>query len=86
MKKLLHFLFLSCLKATRLVEKRLAYKLSLLEKLQLHSHKMMCKACQLYDKQSTFVEKAIKNNVDVKELKNDPLKLKILQNIEEEVK
>ena len=84
MKKLFSFLFLSCLKATRLIEKRLAYKLSVVEKFQLHSHKLMCKACQLYDRQSSFIDSAIKNNVDLKELKNDPLKLKIVQKIEKE--
>ena len=59
MKKLMHKLFLSCLKATELIEKRLHFKLSVKEKLQLKVHKMMCSACSNYEKQSLFIEKGI---------------------------
>ncbi len=59
MKKLMHKLFLSCLKATELIEKRLNFKLSVKEKLQLKVHKMMCSACSNYEKQSLFIEKGI---------------------------
>jgi hypothetical protein len=77
-------LFLSCLKATRLIEKRLAYRLNPLERLQLHTHKLMCKACQLYDQQSSFLDSAIQKRIKEKALSNEPLKLKILQKIDEE--
>ncbi len=59
MKKIMHFLFLSCLKATELIEKKLNYKLSVKEKLQLKMHKMMCDACSNFEKQSEFLEKGI---------------------------
>ena len=59
MKKLMHKLFLSCLKATELIEKKLHFKLSVKEKLQLKMHKMMCSACSNYEKQSVFIEKGI---------------------------
>jgi hypothetical protein len=62
MKKLTHKLFLSCLKATELIEKRLHFKLSIKEKLQLKVHKMMCSACSNYEKQSIFIEKGISIN------------------------
>ncbi len=62
MKKLMHKLFLSCLKATELIEKRLHFKLSVKEKLQLKVHKMMCSACSNYEKQSIFIEKGISIN------------------------
>ncbi len=55
----MHKLFLSCLKATELIEKRLNFKLSVKEKLQLKVHKMMCSACSNYEKQSLFIEKGI---------------------------
>jgi len=62
MGKLKHTLFLSCLKATELIEKKLQFSLSVKEKLQLRIHKMMCTACTLYEKQSAFIEKGLSEN------------------------
>lgn len=59
MKKIMHMLFLSCLRATELLEKKLHFKLSIKEKLQLKMHKSMCEACRNYQKQSILIEKAI---------------------------
>jgi hypothetical protein len=58
-KKVMHFLFLSCLKATELIEKKIHFRLSFSEKLQLKMHKSMCDACSKYEKQSLFIEKGI---------------------------
>ena len=69
MKKIMHILFLSCLKATELIEKKLNFKLSAKEKLQLRVHKMMCDACTNYEKQNLLIEKAIANQ----EVKEDKL-------------
>ncbi|MCK9638814.1 MAG: hypothetical protein M0R39_02815 [Prolixibacteraceae bacterium] len=76
MKKLMHILLLSCLKATELIEKRFFFKLSFKERLQLKLHKMVCDACSNYEKQSMLLEKAIglhqKNQqigIDIKQLK-----------------
>lgn len=81
MKKLMHFLFLSCLKATELIEKKLAFKLSFSEKLQLTMHKKMCDACALYEGQSKFIEESFKElqksienpDVDMEEFKKEIL-------------
>ncbi len=62
MKKIMHILFLSCLRATELIEKKLHFKLSVKEKLQLRTHKMMCNACSNYEKQSIIIEKGISIN------------------------
>jgi hypothetical protein len=59
MKKIMHLLLLSCLKATELIEKKFHFELSVKEKLQLKIHTMMCEACSKYEKQSIFLEKAI---------------------------
>lgn len=59
MKKLMHILFLSCLKATELIEKKLNFKLSFTEKLQLRMHKSMCDACTRYEKQSLIIDKGL---------------------------
>jgi hypothetical protein len=52
-------MFLSCFKATELIEKKLHFRLSVRERIQLKIHKMMCDACSRYEKQSIFLEKGI---------------------------
>jgi len=70
-KKIMHYFFLSCLKATELIEKKLNYKLSIKEKLQLKMHKSMCKACTNYEKHSKYIEKGISNIENNKSSKID---------------
>ncbi|HKL34229.1 MAG TPA: hypothetical protein VJ919_16935 [Tangfeifania sp.] len=60
--KIMHHLFLSCLKATELIEKRFHIELSLKEKIQLKMHTMMCDACTLYEKQSEIIENEIQKH------------------------
>ncbi len=62
MKKLMHILLLSCLKATEFIEKKIHYKLSFREKIQLKLHTMMCSACSAYEEQSELIEKIVSNN------------------------
>ena len=62
MKKLMQYLFLSCYKATRLIEKRIYSKLSFKEELQLKVHKMMCDACSNYEKDSLLIDKALQKH------------------------
>lgn len=75
MKKLMQFLFLSCFKATELIEKKLHISLSFKEHLQLKMHKTMCNACRRYDKQSKIMDEALKKYtfdkplIDIEELK-----------------
>jgi len=64
-------MFLSCLKATELIEKKLHFKLSFREKLQLKVHKSMCKACSNYEKQNFLIDEAIAKHVDTEELDLD---------------
>ena len=78
MKKLSHILFLSCLKATELIEKKLHFHLSTKERLQLKMHKMMCTACTLYEKQSTFLEKGISLSPKEDSSPEDIRKLKLI--------
>lgn len=73
-------MFLSCLKATRLIEKKLYERLTFKEKMQLSAHKAMCDACTNYDKQANFMHRALHHaatpeakNVDFKALENDIL-------------
>lgn len=62
MKKLMNILFLSCLKATELIEKKINFKLSFIESVQLKLHKMMCGACPNYEKQSILIEEGLKRS------------------------
>lgn len=56
MKNIMHKMFLSCLKATELIERKFQIELSVKEKLQLKIHTMMCDACSNYQKHSEFIE------------------------------
>ncbi len=84
MKKILQILFLSCLKATELIEKKFYFRLSVREKLQLKMHKMMCEACTNYEKQSNVLDKALGKSAKPHEISPDLEKFKkdILAKIE----
>lgn len=75
-KKLMNKLFLSCLKATELIEKKFDIKLSFSERMQLKAHKMMCNACRIYEKQSLVIEKGLKNDNEKEQGKTDIEQLK----------
>lgn len=76
MKKLPHILFLSCLKATELIEKKFHFKLSFNELLQLKVHKSMCNACRLYAEHSEIIEQGIERHLHENEKPVDVTKLK----------
>lgn len=52
----MNYIALSCKKATELVEKKQASKLSLIENIQLKLHLNMCKTCKEYESKSVFIE------------------------------
>lgn len=84
MKRIMHILFLSCLKATELIEKKLHFRLSFKEKLQLKIHKLMCEACQRYEKHSELLDKGIANALKEIQLDDsmDDLKIRIVKSLE----
>ena len=63
MKKLMNFMFLSCRKATELIEKKLLMGLNSKESVQLMFHTSMCDACKKYSHQSKDLDTIIKNHV-----------------------
>lgn len=78
MKKLMHYLFLSCLKATELIEKKIYFGLFIKEKMRLTAHKSMCKACTNYEKQSQILDRALKNpEIESEKIIADLQKLKL---------
>lgn len=82
----MNVLLLSCIKATELIEKKLHFKLSVKESLQLKLHKSMCKACTSYEKHSILIDKGISNiyqsNEQTQEVDLDGLKKSIIDKIE----
>lgn len=64
----MHLMFLSCLKATALIEKKLLVNLSLKEKFQLAGHKAMCSACTNFEKHSILIDKVMKHQIEQAEM------------------
>jgi hypothetical protein len=65
MNHAMHWMMLSCDKATFFITKRDYQKLSCKENLQLNMHLMGCKLCRAFNKQNAIITKklnALKNN------------------------
>lgn len=71
----MHYFFLSCLKATELIEKKIYSRLSFKEKLQLKVHKAMCDACSNYEKDSLIIDKAIQKKISASDMQGVDLKV-----------
>ncbi len=83
MKKLMKKIMLSCIRATELVEKKIHFKLSFKERIQLAMHLAFCKACSNYKKQSYIIENTVPN-IKFKEVPKEdlqPLKEEIIKKI-----
>jgi len=59
--KLLGKMMISCKKATALIEKKQTVGISIIEKLQLGSHALICKGCQHYERQSLIINDLLNN-------------------------
>ena len=79
----MNILFLSCLRASEFIEKKIYFKLSFTEKIQLEIHKMMCSACERYEKQSILIEKSIElqNKKILNDVQLDDLKKTITEKL-----
>lgn len=76
---------LSCLKATEMIEKRLLFKLSLKEKIQIKIHTKICEVCFLYEKQSKAITDSLSRQADTKTINPEQLvnlKSKIISKLE----
>jgi cyanate lyase len=84
MKKLMHILFLSCLKATELIEKKFHFHLTFRERMQLKMHTSMCKACSMYKDQSATLNKALSKieNLNGENENPESLKEEILKKLQ----
>lgn len=68
-KKVMHYMFLSCLRATELINKKSDSPLSCVQNLQLKAHKSMCKACSNYEKQTSLLDNALQASLNKEGLK-----------------
>ena len=65
MKKLMNVLMLSCKKASGLIEKKLHFSLSSVERVQLKMHTSMCEMCRSYQNQSEGFDELLNNQVNL---------------------
>ena len=85
----MHWIMLSCKKATELIEKKLLTKLSFREKVQLKMHKSLCDACTAYEKQSNLMEELLSKHIHNEDdgnknngvVENEELKKRIIEKI-----
>lgn len=52
---LIHWILLSCRRATQLIEKKLHFGLNPVEEIQLGWHKKACSYCKSYEQQNTLI-------------------------------
>ena len=62
-KKLMNILMLSCKKASGLIEKKLHFPLSPIQKMQLFMHTSMCDTCKKYQKQSLELDSILRGHI-----------------------
>jgi hypothetical protein len=91
MNKQLQVIFLSCKKATLLIEMSQNKPLSIRKKIQLSAHLRLCERCNRYQKQSLLIEGMLKVNHNVQlnagKLKlSDDSKTRLKKVIEEKLK
>jgi len=82
MKKLMQKIVLSCRTATELIEKKNYINLKFSEKIQLKIHKMICKACDNFDKQSTLMENVLKHQIKYEKIDIDNLIVEIKKKVD----
>lgn len=77
-------MFLSCFKATELIERKFHFKLSFIESMQLSIHKKMCNVCLQYEKQSTIIENVLAKQESISDYSIDinHFKIEILKQLE----
>lgn len=81
--KALNHLFLSCKKASELIEKKQEEKLTFVNSIQLKMHLSLCKLCLSYAKQSALINSALKkvfqqNKMELNNVNTDKLQERII--------
>ncbi len=90
MKRIIHFMVLSCRKATELIDKKSVVPLSVTESIQLKVHKKICEACRVYESQGKKIDGILgahlgeKQPGDTAPTLNPALKNKIIHSLPED--
>lgn len=86
----MHWIMLSCKRSAQLMEKKLQFGLSPVEKLQLSMHKKACKYCTAFEKQNEFIEEILNQSIGSSEVPqqhlSDPEKVGLKTDIEQKIK
>jgi len=75
MKNLMNILMLSCKKSSELIEKKMYFRLTLIERIQLAMHISMCDACKNWKKQSKHLDKMLHKHINEQVKENDDIRL-----------
>ncbi len=79
--KLLNKIFLTCKKATELIEKETVFSLTKVEKIKLFFHKQMCESCTKFASQSKLIDTILSwpNKTEDNLTKEDEMKISVLK-------
>ncbi|MDN3694124.1 hypothetical protein QWZ06_18495 [Chryseobacterium tructae] len=86
LKKILHILFLPCIEATLLMEKRNAKTISAKENRRLSIHIFVCKWCKAYNEKLKLLDKIFRKtlaekNTEINESEIQDFKNKIIEKL-----
>lgn len=81
MATLFNTLFYSCKKATELLGSIDREPLSLIQKIRLYFHKLLCPPCECFAKLSPTIDSFFKNTKPMKKEEMDDLKKRLLYNL-----
>ncbi|OFY98789.1 MAG: hypothetical protein A3K10_01410 [Bacteroidetes bacterium RIFCSPLOWO2_12_FULL_31_6] len=78
MATLFNTLFYSCKKATELIDRSEHESLSLMQKIRLYFHKLLCPPCECYAKSIPTIESFLKNTKPLNPKEMEELKKQII--------
>lgn len=78
MATLFNTLFYSCKKATELIDSSEFKSLSLMQKIRLYFHKLLCPPCECYAKSSPAIDSFLKNTKPMKKEEMENFKKRLL--------
>lgn len=81
MATLFNTLFYSCKKATELIDSSEFKRLTLMQKIRLYFHKLLCPPCECYAKSSPTIDSFLKNTKPINKEEIDDLKKRLLDNL-----
>lgn len=81
MATLFNTLFYSCKKATELIDSSEFKRLTLMQKIRLYFHKLLCPPCECYAKSSPTIDSFLKNTKPLNKEELEGFKKRLLDNL-----